>query len=114
MKTLRNVIAASAASLAVGLAAAAGSPGVEHNTQAFLEALAKGGGKPLEALEPAEARQVLVGAAPASCPRPTSAKRPSRSMASRRSTSCARSAPGPTAGVRVRARWRLDPGRLPT
>ncbi|PZP30978.1 MAG: alpha/beta hydrolase [Roseateles depolymerans] len=62
MKTLRNVIAASAASLAVGLAAAAGSPGVEHNTQAFLEALAKGGGKPLEALSPADARQVLVGA----------------------------------------------------
>lgn len=62
MKTLRNVIAASAASLAVGLAAAAGSPCVEHNTQAFLEALAKGGGKPLEALSPADARQVLVGA----------------------------------------------------
>jgi acetyl esterase/lipase len=41
---------------------AAGSPGVEHNTQAFLEALAAGGGKPLESLSPQDARNVLVGA----------------------------------------------------
>ncbi|MEO9334095.1 alpha/beta hydrolase [Ectopseudomonas guguanensis] len=40
----------------------AGSPGVERNTQAFLEALAAGGGTPLERLSPAEARAVLVGA----------------------------------------------------
>lgn len=44
------------------VAMAAGSPGVEHTTQAFLEALAKGGGQPLETLSPADARQVLVGA----------------------------------------------------
>ncbi|CAM3797255.1 alpha/beta hydrolase [Ectopseudomonas alcaliphila] len=40
----------------------AGSPGVERNTQAFLEALAAGGGTPLEQLPPAQARAVLVGA----------------------------------------------------
>ena len=39
----------------------AGSPGVEHNTQAFLDALAKSGGKPVETLSPAEARAALVG-----------------------------------------------------
>jgi len=58
----RKVLAASIAVLAVGTAQAAGSPGVERNTQAFLEALAKGGGKPIEALSPTEARAVLVGA----------------------------------------------------
>ena len=41
---------------------AAGSPGVERNTQAFLEALAGGGGKPLEQMSPKDARAVLVGA----------------------------------------------------
>jgi acetyl esterase len=40
----------------------AGSPGVERSTQSFLEALAAGGGTPLEQLSPAEARAVLVGA----------------------------------------------------
>lgn len=40
----------------------AGSPGVERNTQAFLEALAAGGGTPLEQLPPAQARAVLTGA----------------------------------------------------
>ena len=58
----RKVLAASIVILAVGAAQAAGSPGVERNTQAFLEALAKGGGKPIEALSPTEARAVLVGA----------------------------------------------------
>ncbi|MDD0844067.1 alpha/beta hydrolase, partial [Pseudomonas sp. Gutcm_11s] len=48
--------------LAAGQAFAAGSPGVEHNTQAFLQALEAGGGKPLEALSPKDARAVLVGA----------------------------------------------------
>ncbi|MES2820868.1 MAG: alpha/beta hydrolase [Pseudomonadota bacterium] len=47
---------------AVNTAFAAGSPGVERNTQAFLEALAAGGGKPLEQLAPKDARAVLVGA----------------------------------------------------
>lgn len=62
MKFTNKLIAASAMTLASTLSLAAGSPGVEHNTQAFLEALAKGGGQPLETLSPADARQVLVGA----------------------------------------------------
>jgi hypothetical protein len=40
----------------------AGSPGVERNTQAFLETLAAGGGKPIEQLSPVDARAVLVSA----------------------------------------------------
>ncbi|WP_414693802.1 alpha/beta hydrolase [Polaromonas sp.] len=48
--------------LAASCSLAAGSPGVEHNTQAFLQALASGGGKPLEQLSVPEARGVLVGA----------------------------------------------------
>ena len=48
--------------LAVTQAFAAGSPGVEHNTQAFLQALEAGGGQPLETLSPKDARAVLVGA----------------------------------------------------
>jgi acetyl esterase/lipase len=59
---IKRLFAAAAVTLAVGSAFAAGSPGVEHNTQKFLEALEAGGGKPLEQLSPAEARQVLVGA----------------------------------------------------
>lgn len=47
---------------ATGQAFAAGSPGVEPNTQAFLQALEAGGGKPLETLSPEDARAVLVGA----------------------------------------------------
>lgn len=35
---------------------------VEHNTQAFLDALNAGTGKPLEQLSPKDARAVLVGA----------------------------------------------------
>jgi acetyl esterase len=62
MKFTRNILATSFAALAASTALAAGSPGVERNTQAFLEALAKGGGKPIEALPPADARAVLVGA----------------------------------------------------
>lgn len=62
MKTALKIAATSIAALATGAALAAGSPGVEHSTQAFLEALAKGGGQPLETLSPSDARQVLVGA----------------------------------------------------
>ncbi len=62
MNHIRNVFTTSLLSLAAGAAPAAGSPGVEHNTQGFLEALAKGGGPPLETLSPADARAVLVGA----------------------------------------------------
>jgi len=60
--SLASKIATAIASLAAAGAMAAGSPGVEHNTQSFLEALEKGGGKPMEALSPADARQVLIGA----------------------------------------------------
>ena len=38
------------------------SPKVEHRIRAFLKALNSGGGKPIEALTPAEARKVLVNA----------------------------------------------------
>jgi acetyl esterase len=62
MQRIRNVFATCLLSLAAGAASAAGSPGVERNTQGFLEALAKGGGQPLETLSPADARAVLVGA----------------------------------------------------
>ena len=62
MNHIRTVFATSLLSLATSAAMAAGSPGVEHTTQAFLETLAKGGGKPLETLAPADARAVLVGA----------------------------------------------------
>jgi acetyl esterase len=39
----------------------ASSVGVEGRIQAFLEALAAGGGKPMEQMTPTEARAVLVG-----------------------------------------------------
>ena len=61
MNRIRYLFTTSLLSLAAGAALAAGSPGVEHNTQGFLEALAKGGGQPLETLSPADARAVLVG-----------------------------------------------------
>lgn len=47
---------------AVQSAFAAGSPGVEITTQAFLQALEAGGGPPLETLSPKDARAVLIGA----------------------------------------------------
>lgn len=62
MKFAHKIIATSVMALASSFAAAQGSPGVERHTQAFLEALAKGGGKPIESLSPADARQVLIGA----------------------------------------------------
>jgi acetyl esterase/lipase len=62
MKLKLKIVIAAAAALVAGTALAAGSAGVERNTQAFLEALAKGGGQPLETLSPADARNVLIGA----------------------------------------------------
>jgi len=59
---IKKTLTASLLALSIGNAFAAGSPGVEHNTQAFLEALAAGGGKPLEQLSPKDARAVLTGA----------------------------------------------------
>jgi len=61
--TFKTKILTAAIAIAVSsFAVAAGSPGVERNTQAFLEALTKGGGQPLETLSNADARAVLVGA----------------------------------------------------
>lgn len=62
MNTLQKVLATSLLALSVSNAFAAGSPGVEHQTQAFLDALAAGGGRPLEQLSPKDARAVLSGA----------------------------------------------------
>jgi hypothetical protein len=62
MNRIAKLAAGTLLSVAAGAAFAAGSPGVERNTQAFLDALAAGGGKPLETLSPADARAVLVGA----------------------------------------------------
>ncbi|MFJ4144583.1 alpha/beta hydrolase [Pseudomonas sp. NPDC089734] len=62
MNTLQKTLTTTLLALSVNSAFAAGSPGVEHDTQAFLEALATGGGKPLEQLSPGDARAVLTGA----------------------------------------------------
>ncbi|WP_288519601.1 alpha/beta hydrolase [uncultured Pseudomonas sp.] len=59
---LSHTLTAGLLALAVNSAFAATSPGVEHTTQGFLEALATGGGKPLETLAPKDARAVLSGA----------------------------------------------------
>lgn len=62
MKSIKISLVASLLALSINSAFAAGSPGVEQDTQAFLDALAAGGGKPLEQLSPKEARAVLTGA----------------------------------------------------
>jgi acetyl esterase/lipase len=62
MKTLHNVVAIGLSAFATNQALAAISPGVEIQTQSFLNALAQGGGKPLEQLSAKDARAVLVGA----------------------------------------------------
>ena len=59
---LSRPLAAGLLALAVNSAFAAGSPGVEATTQAFLQALEAGGGQPLETLAPKDARAVLTGA----------------------------------------------------
>ncbi len=59
---IKTIAASGLLALAIGNAFAAGSPGVEHHTQAFLQALEAGSGKPLESLAPQDARAVLVGA----------------------------------------------------
>ncbi len=48
--------------LALSINGAFAGDGVEHNTQAFLDVLNAGTGKPLEQLSPKDARAVLVGA----------------------------------------------------
>lgn len=61
MKHLVKAVPAMLA-LSVGSTMAATDPVPEHQTQTFLNALAAGGGKPLEQLSPKEARAVLTGA----------------------------------------------------
>ncbi|SNB75210.1 acetyl esterase [Arboricoccus pini] len=53
---------AAAALLAVTSGAALAAPVLEPATQAFIDALAKGGGAPIYQLSPADARNVLAGA----------------------------------------------------
>ncbi|MBO1538679.1 alpha/beta hydrolase [Pseudomonas sp. OA65] len=60
MNTLSKALTATLLALSVSSAFADGI--VEHNTQAFLDALNAGTGKPLEQLSPKDARAVLVGA----------------------------------------------------
>ncbi|MDO7895493.1 alpha/beta hydrolase [Pseudomonas citrulli] len=60
MNTLSKVLTGTLLALSVSNAFADGI--VEHNTQAFLDALNAGTGKPLEQLSPKDARAVLVGA----------------------------------------------------
>ncbi|SIS07136.1 Acetyl esterase/lipase [Aquipseudomonas alcaligenes] len=62
MKNVSTLLSGAVLAVAIGNAFAAGSPGVEHHTQAFLQALEAGGGQPLESLSPQDARAVLVGA----------------------------------------------------
>ncbi|GAB3245013.1 alpha/beta hydrolase [Chitinimonas naiadis] len=62
MNAIAKTFSAAVLTLALGNAFAAGSPGVEHQTQKFLAALEAGGGQPLETLAPKDARAVLVGA----------------------------------------------------
>ncbi len=59
--TLTKVFASAALALSIGHAFAAESPAVEQQTQGFLNALAAGGGQPLETLAPKDARAVLSG-----------------------------------------------------
>ncbi|WP_277589368.1 alpha/beta hydrolase [Pseudomonas chlororaphis] len=60
MNTFSKVLTGSLLALSINTAFAEG--GVEHNTQAFLDALNAGGGKPMEQMTAKEARAVLVGA----------------------------------------------------
>ncbi len=59
--TLRATLTASLLALSIGNALAADNQ-AEHHTQAFLDALNSGTGKPLEQLSPKDARAVLTGA----------------------------------------------------
>ena len=62
MKSLSKIALAAALCAVASGSLGAGSAGVEHTSQAFLEALERGGGKPLHTLSPTDARAVLVGA----------------------------------------------------
>ncbi|MBV4460837.1 alpha/beta hydrolase [Pseudomonas sp. COR58] len=60
MNVLTQTLVGSLLALSIGHAFA--DSGVEHNTQAFLDALNSGSGKPIEQLSPKDARAVLSGA----------------------------------------------------
>ncbi|MDB6145235.1 MAG: lipase [Pseudomonas sp.] len=63
MKTFSKVLTGTVLALSISSAFAATSDAfVEHNTQAFLDVLNSGTGKPMEQMTPKEARAVLVGA----------------------------------------------------
>ncbi|WP_263262355.1 alpha/beta hydrolase [Pseudomonas sp. RIT-PI-S] len=62
MTSLRKTLTATLLALSVGSAFADTDAAAEHRTQAFLNALNSGGGKPLEQLSPKDARAVLTGA----------------------------------------------------
>lgn len=62
MKLISTIVASTVAVASATVALAAGSPGVERNTQAFLDAMAKAGGQPFETFTPTEARAAMVAA----------------------------------------------------
>ncbi|WP_415884827.1 alpha/beta hydrolase fold domain-containing protein [Neptuniibacter sp. QD37_6] len=62
MKLFKKNLTVAAIILSTSLVHAAGGPTVESKSQAFLNALAQGGGAPIETLSPAGARSVLVSA----------------------------------------------------
>ncbi|CAM3197395.1 alpha/beta hydrolase [Pseudomonas floridensis] len=62
MNSFSKVLTGTLLALSVSAAFAASDSGVEHNTQAFLDALNSGTGKPIEQLSPKDARAVLAGA----------------------------------------------------
>lgn len=63
MKKITSVLSATVLAMTIGNAFAATNDAVpEHQTQAFLNALAAGGGQPMEQLSPKDARAILTGA----------------------------------------------------
>ncbi len=62
MNTFKQALTATLLALSIGSAYAADNAVPEHQTQGFLNALAAGGGRPLEQLSPKDAREVLTGA----------------------------------------------------
>ncbi|WP_341522613.1 alpha/beta hydrolase [Pseudomonas sp. G.S.17] len=62
MNFIQKAASLTVLALSINTAFAAESTYVEHQTQGFLNALAAGGGKPLEQLSPKDARAVLTGA----------------------------------------------------
>lgn len=62
MNLVQKAFTATLLALSIGTAFAADDLAPEHQTQGFLNALAAGGGKPIEQLSPKDARAVLAGA----------------------------------------------------